>query len=150
LKTPRRISLEAKVILALLGFSFCASGPFWGQHEVTAFFTAHRQEYESIAETWARKPPGSIFGYFGLRSYRWNDAFIDGEEGDYKVEGINVGRTTLPTLSEAAKVVGTTEEELNHWISEALHDRQRSERCPDFLRGFRTGLRWSSVRRPWD
>jgi len=100
----------------------CACRPpyFFTIADVKAQLEAHRPDYELIAKTWSHKNPRSMFCYFGPDSFRWNGAFISAVGDGYHIQcDCVMNQETVRTLGEAAQAVGTTPDELNHWISEA-------------------------------
>jgi hypothetical protein len=109
-------------LLLVLAALCCACKPpyFFTTADVKAQLVAHRSEYESIAKTWSRKNLRSMFCYFGPDNFRWDGAFISAVPDGYHIQcDCVMNQETVRTLGEAAQAVGTTPDELNHWISEA-------------------------------
>src|SRR5215831_11475385 len=113
-------TIRVPLLLFAMLSSACTPPYFFTIADVKAQLEAHRSEYESIAKTWSRKNPRSMFCYFGPDSFRWNGAFIEAVVDGYHIQcDCVMNQETVRTLGEAAQAVGTTPDELNHWISEA-------------------------------
>ncbi len=98
----------------------CKDRYFSDRDAAVNFLTAHRAEFEDLAEAWAAGRPEHppIFCKFDSGDIRWGQVFIRKTGRDFSIE-TNGEKQTAASLEEAVKRVGASYSVVSHWIEMA-------------------------------